>query len=85
MNSLKSFLTLVLLSLLANSAVLAEPPEFEASKSKEKIKVFILAGQSNMEGRGFPDLSHGRSDRKSIANVIPTSSKTEITISSSKR
>ena len=55
MNSLKSFLTLVLLSLLATSAVLAEPPEFEASKSKEKIKVFILAGQSNMEGRGFPE------------------------------
>ena len=55
MNSLKSFLTLVLLSLLATSAVLAEPPEFKASKSKEKIKVFILAGQSNMEGRGFPE------------------------------
>ncbi|MCH2599361.1 MAG: sialate O-acetylesterase, partial [Pirellulales bacterium] len=55
MNSLKSFLTLVLLSLLSTSAVLAEPPEFEASKSKEKIKVFILAGQSNMEGRGFPE------------------------------
>ena len=55
MNSLKSFLTLALLSLLATSAVLAEPPEFKASKSKEKIKVFILAGQSNMEGRGFPE------------------------------
>ncbi len=55
MNSLKSFLPLVLLSVLETSAVLAEPPEFEASKSKEKVKVFILAGQSNMEGRGFPE------------------------------
>ena len=30
-------------------------PEFAASKSKGKVKVFILAGQSNMEGRGFPE------------------------------
>ena len=33
----------------------AENPEFVASASKEKVKVFILAGQSNMEGRGFPE------------------------------
>ena len=33
----------------------AEPPQFAASTSDKPIKVFILAGQSNMEGRGFPD------------------------------
>ena len=33
----------------------AENPEYAASKSKSKVKVFILAGQSNMEGRGFPE------------------------------
>ena len=33
----------------------AEPPEWEASKSDKPVKVFILAGQSNMEGRGFPE------------------------------
>ncbi|MCH8285095.1 hypothetical protein IIB79_01035, partial [candidate division KSB1 bacterium] len=36
------------------SIAAAENPEFAASTSKEKLKVFILAGQSNMEGRGFP-------------------------------
>ena len=36
-------------------AAAAENPEFAASTSKEKVKVFILAGQSNMEGRGFPE------------------------------
>jgi len=29
--------------------------EYPASTSSGKIKVFILAGQSNMEGRGFPE------------------------------
>ena len=33
----------------------AEKPEWNLSTGKEKIKVFILAGQSNMEGRGFPE------------------------------
>ena len=33
----------------------AENPEFAASTSSGKVKVFILAGQSNMEGRGFPE------------------------------
>ncbi|NNE01266.1 MAG: hypothetical protein HKN47_28465, partial [Pirellulaceae bacterium] len=46
-------LTSVLL-LLATSAS-GEPPEFAASKSDAKVKVFVLAGQSNMEGRGFPE------------------------------
>ena len=32
-----------------------EKPEWPASSSTERIKVFILAGQSNMEGRGFPE------------------------------
>ena len=30
----------------------AEDPRYAASKSKGKLKVFILAGQSNMEGKG---------------------------------
>ena len=30
-------------------------PEFAASTCKGKVQVFILAGQSNMEGRGFPE------------------------------
>jgi alpha-galactosidase len=30
-------------------------PEYPASTSPGKVKVFILAGQSNMEGRGFPE------------------------------
>jgi hypothetical protein len=33
----------------------AENPQYAVSKSKGKVKVFILAGQSNMEGRGFPE------------------------------
>jgi len=33
----------------------AENPQYVASKSEGKVKVFILAGQSNMEGRGFPE------------------------------
>ena len=43
------------LLLLTTTALQAEPPEFAASKSNGKVKVFILAGQSNMEGRGFPE------------------------------
>jgi hypothetical protein len=35
--------------------VVAANPEFAASKSPAKVKVFILAGQSNMEGRGFAE------------------------------
>ena len=33
----------------------AADPEYAASTSTGKVKVFILAGQSNMEGRGFPE------------------------------
>ena len=36
-------------------AASAENPRFAASTSDGKVKVFILAGQSNMEGRGFPE------------------------------
>ncbi len=32
-----------------------ETSEYPASTSNGKVKVFILAGQSNMEGRGFPE------------------------------
>lgn len=47
---------LVLLCLLAAPpAFAAEKPQWAASKSKKPVKVFILAGQSNMEGRGFPE------------------------------
>ena len=35
--------------------VCAENPDYAAATSKDKVKVFILAGQSNMEGRGFPE------------------------------
>lgn len=37
------------------SASYGAVPEFPASTSAAKVKVFILAGQSNMEGRGFPE------------------------------
>lgn len=43
------------LLLIPAALLLAEPPDFAASKSNSKVKVFILAGQSNMEGRGFPE------------------------------
>ncbi len=33
----------------------AGDPDYAASTSSKKVKVFILAGQSNMEGRGFPE------------------------------
>ncbi len=34
---------------------MADNPDFAASTHSGKVKVFILAGQSNMEGKGFPD------------------------------
>ena len=37
------------------SALLADNPDYALGKSDKKVKVFILAGQSNMEGRGFPE------------------------------
>lgn len=48
---------LLLLSLTAAipTSASAEDPKFAASKSSGKVKVFILAGQSNMEGKGFPE------------------------------
>ena len=33
----------------------AQRPEFAASTSGKPVKVFILAGQSNMQGKGFPE------------------------------
>ncbi|MCP4858687.1 MAG: sialate O-acetylesterase [Fuerstiella sp.] len=50
---LKRFLLLCLVSVSPLSAW-ADNPEFAASTHGGKIKVFILAGQSNMEGKGFP-------------------------------
>lgn len=51
------FLRLIAFGLVvvAVSSVSAEKPGFTASTSLAKVKVFILAGQSNMEGRGFPE------------------------------
>ena len=43
-----------LVALMA-SALAAGADDIPASSSSKKIKVFILAGQSNMEGRGFPE------------------------------
>ncbi|MBC8290063.1 MAG: sialate O-acetylesterase [Planctomycetes bacterium] len=40
---------------LALPLVTVADDEYPASTSKGKVKVFILAGQSNMEGRGFPE------------------------------
>ena len=51
---IKTFL-LLCFSAAIPFAASGENPEFVASNSKEKVKVFILAGQSNMEGRGFPE------------------------------
>jgi hypothetical protein len=46
---------LLLLATLLPLASSAAAPKWLASTSKGKVKVFILAGQSNMEGRGFPE------------------------------
>lgn len=46
---------LLLLATLLPLASSAAAPKWPASTSKGKVKVFILAGQSNMEGRGFPE------------------------------
>ncbi len=53
MNIRLLFAFLSLLAFIFPSVVSAE--EYPASTSDKKIKVFILAGQSNMEGRGFPE------------------------------
>jgi hypothetical protein len=50
----KRFLLLALAVSVPLTAT-AETPKFLASTSRAKVKVFILAGQSNMEGRGFPE------------------------------
>ena len=50
------FLSAVLLiSVCCSADSSADPPEWDASQSDKPVKVFILAGQSNMEGRGFPE------------------------------
>ena len=48
-------LSFLFLTLAVSTASHAENPNFAASTSAGKVKVFILAGQSNMEGRGFPE------------------------------
>lgn len=50
-----SRLIVLTLATVSGSSVFAANPNFAASTSSEKVKVFILAGQSNMEGRGFPE------------------------------
>ena len=54
MNDYRMVITCSIL-LLAPLTLVADPPEFAESSSTGKVKVFILAGQSNMEGRGFPE------------------------------
>lgn len=46
---------LMLIVVAAPLVAFAENSDFAASTSSDKVKVFILAGQSNMEGRGFPE------------------------------
>jgi alpha-galactosidase len=48
--------TAILLCLLIVSpCAFGQRPEFELSGSSKPVKVFILAGQSNMQGKGFPE------------------------------
>lgn len=54
MKTTRASLYFLLALLFAAPAALGENPKYAASTSKGKVKVFILAGQSNMEGRGFP-------------------------------
>lgn len=49
-----SRLTLLCACFLSVVPCSAQRPEFELSRSDRPVKVFILAGQSNMEGKGFP-------------------------------
>ena len=49
------FVRSVFVILFFSSLAIAQRPEFEASQSTKPIKVFILAGQSNMQGKGFPE------------------------------
>ena len=48
-------LLLLILATVYPVVAAAANPDFAVSTSSEKVKVFILAGQSNMEGRGFPE------------------------------
>ena len=52
--NIRTAIPLVLAALLPLTADAADA-QWPASTSKGKLKVFILAGQSNMEGRGFPE------------------------------
>ncbi|MCP4452606.1 MAG: sialate O-acetylesterase, partial [Planctomycetes bacterium] len=52
--TIKRFMCLCVTVLLASTCY-GKKAELAASSSNKKIKVFILAGQSNMEGRGFPE------------------------------
>ena len=49
------------IAILSALAMLALPPPLRAGQAgKSPVKVFILAGQSNMEGQGVVDLDHER-------------------------
>ncbi len=58
---MKSLLHLFLLPLLASSSVVAQKP---------KTKVFILAGQSNMEGQGVVHFDHPKSYNSGKGNLV---------------
>ena len=47
--------TALLAGIFFTSIVRAQSPEYPASTRVRKVKVFILAGQFNMEGRGLPE------------------------------
>ncbi len=47
--------TLLALTFLVPTFVAAQHTEYKASTSDKPVKVFILAGQSNMQGKGFPE------------------------------
>lgn len=52
---MKHIACFLLILAVVSPASRAVKPDYAPSTSKKKIKVFILAGQSNMEGRGFPE------------------------------
>lgn len=51
LNTFSAFCVAIAIPLVAS----AQQSDVAASTSVGKVKVFILAGQSNMEGRGFPE------------------------------
>ncbi len=53
--NLLALASLPALLVFSSTNLLSDDHQWPASKSNGKVKVFILAGQSNLEGRGFPE------------------------------